>query len=151
MASGGFVGRFPVAPATAGSAVAAAVFYFLPFSGRSPWFFALIAGTVVAGVWAAWRIATPEDDDPKRAVIDEYAGMWVTCLFVGQTVPWVLAAFVTFRVLDILKPWPVRRFERLPGGLGVVADDLAAGAVGAVLLNAGRLLFVGPSAPFPVF
>lgn len=151
VATGGFIGRFPLAPATAGAAVASAIFYFLPFSGRSPWFFSLIGVTAVVGVLATHRIRSTGDDDPRRAVIDEFAGMWMTCLFVKQTIPWVVAAFVMFRVLDIFKPWPIRRFERLPGGIGIVADDLVAGAIGAALLNGGRLLFVGPSAPFPVF
>jgi phosphatidylglycerophosphatase A len=151
LATGGFIGRFPFAPATAGSAVASLVFYFLPFGGDSPWFFALIGATAVAGVWATHRVRTITDGDPRRAVIDEFAGMWVTCLFVKQSIPWVVAAFITFRVLDIVKPWPIRRFERLPGGLGIVADDIVAGAIGAVLLNCGRLLFVGPSAPFEIF
>jgi phosphatidylglycerophosphatase A len=151
VATGGFVGRFPFAPATAGAAVASAIFYFLPFTGRSPWYFALIGATAIAGVWATHRIRAIGDNDPRRAIIDEYAGMWVTCLFVKQTIPWVVAAFIVFRVLDILKPWPIRRLERLPGGLGIMADDLVAGAIGAGLLNGGRLLFVGASAPFPLF
>lgn len=151
VATGGFIGRFPFAPATAGAAVASAIFYFLPFSGRSPWFFTLIGVTTIVGVWATHRIRSIGDNDPRRAVIDEYAGMWVTCLFVKQTIPWVVAAFLMFRVLDIVKPWPIRNFEKLPGGLGIVADDLIAGAIGAVVLNGGRLLFVGDSAPFPVF
>jgi phosphatidylglycerophosphatase A len=151
VATGGLIGRFPYAPATAGAAVASAIFYFLPFSGRSPWFFALIGATAVAGVWATHRISAIGDNDPRRAIIDEYAGMWVTCLFVKQTIPWVVAAFIVFRVLDIVKPWPIRRFERLPGGLGIMADDLVAGVIGAALLNGGRLLFVGASAPLPLF
>ena len=61
--------------------------------------------------------------------------MWLTCILLPKTLPWLAAAFVCFRVLDVLKPWPIRRFERLPGGWGIMADDLAAGVVGAVALN----------------
>jgi len=56
-------------------------------------------------------------------------------LFLPKTFAWLVAAFIVFRVLDILKPWPIRRFESLPGGLGIMADDLAAGVAGAVGLN----------------
>lgn len=151
IASGAFIGRFPWAPATAGSAAAALIFYFLPFSGRSPQFFLLIAATTIVGILASHRIRAIGDEDPRRAVIDEFAGMWVTCIFIKQTIPWVIAAFIMFRLLDILKPWPIRRFERLPGGLGIVADDVVAGLIGAALLNAGRLLFFVDGAPFEIF
>lgn len=151
IATGGFVGRFPFAPATAGSAVACLIFYFLPFTGGSTWFFALIGVITFVGVIAADRIRAIGDEDPRRAVIDEFAGMWVTCVFLPQTVSWVIAAFVMFRFLDIVKPWPIRRFERLPGGFGIVADDMAAGLIGAVLLNGGRLLFCVDGAPFKIF
>jgi phosphatidylglycerophosphatase A len=76
-------------------------------------------------------------------VIDEVLGQWLTLL--GATAfNWktFLAAFVLFRLFDIWKPWPVRRFENLPEGSGIVADDLAAGVYGAVfLLISGSLGF----------
>ena len=80
-------------------------------------------------------LVTKEDPDPKLAVWDEFIGMWVTCLFLPKELPWLAAAFICFRVLDVLKPWPIRRFERLPGGWGIMADDLAAGIAGAAALN----------------
>ena len=61
--------------------------------------------------------------------------MWLTCLFLPKTLPWLAAAFVLFRVLDVVKPWPIRWYERLPGGYGIMADDVAAGVIGAALLN----------------
>ena len=129
------VGLFPVAPATLASLMAVAVYYFLPMSGDSPAFFALIAVSLAIGPWACNSLTSPEDPDPKRAVWDEVAGMWLTCLLLPKTLPWLAAAFVMFRVLDILKPWPIRRFERLPGGWGIMADDVAAGLLGAAALN----------------
>jgi phosphatidylglycerophosphatase A len=68
-------------------------------------------------------------------VIDEIAGVWLAmaCLpataFAAHPWPWTLAATAAFRVVDILKPWPIDRCERLPGAVGVVADDLAAGVL----------------------
>ncbi len=77
--------------------------------------------------------------DPQPVVLDEVAGQWVALAIVSlarrrpPALPELAAAFLLFRVFDVLKPWPIRRLERLPGGWGIVADDLAAGAAaGAV-------------------
>ena len=129
------LGLFPIAPATLASLVAVAVYYPLPMDGDSPAFIALIAASLAIGPWACGSLTTDNDPDPKRAVWDEVAGVWLTCLFLPKTLPWLAAAFIVFRVLDVLKPWPIRRFERLPGGWGIMADDAAAGIAGAALLN----------------
>ena len=129
------VGLFPVAPATMASLVALAVYAPLPMGGDSPGFIILVAASLIIGPWACGSLVREDDPDPKRAVWDEVAGVWLTCLFLPKTLPWLAAAFVVFRVLDILKPWPIRRFERLPGGYGIMADDVAAGVIGAAALN----------------
>ena len=129
------LGLFPVAPATLASLAAVAVYYPLPIDGDSPAFFALIAASMVIGPWACDSLTGPNDPDPKRAVWDEVVGMWLTCLFLPKTLPWLAAAFLVFRALDVLKPWPIRSYERLPGGWGIMADDVAAGVIGACLLN----------------
>ena len=135
------VGLFPVAPATMASLVALAVYAPLPLDGSSVPFLALVAGSLAIGPWACGSLTSEDDPDPKRAVWDEVAGVWITCLFLPKTLPWLAAAFVLFRVLDVLKPWPIRRFERLPGGYGIMADDVAAGVLGALALNVVRLIF----------
>ena len=127
------VGLFPVAPATAASLVAVVVYWALPISGVSPAFLGLVAASLLVGPWACGSLASGADPDPKRAVWDEVAGMWLTCLFLPKTLPWLAAAFLLFRALDVLKPWPIRQYERLPGGYGVMADDVAAGVLGAAL------------------
>lgn len=129
------LGLFPVAPATLASLAAVAVYAPLPIGGDSPAFIALIAASLAIGPWACNTLSRPDDPDPKRAVWDEVAGVWLTCLFLPKTLPWLAAAFIVFRALDVLKPWPIRRFERLPGGWGIMADDVAAGLLGAAALN----------------
>lgn len=129
------MGLFPLAPATLASLAAAAVYYLLPIGSDSPAFLALVAASLAIGPWACNSLTSPDDPDPKRAVWDEVAGMWLTCLFLPKTLPWLAAAFVVFRALDVLKPWPIRSCERLPGGWGIMADDAAAGVIGACLLN----------------
>jgi phosphatidylglycerophosphatase A len=134
-------GMAPVAPATAGSLVALVIYYFLPIDGDSVALFLIIGAGFFAGIWATGSLISPTDTDPRRAVWDEFVGMWATCAFLPKDLPWLAAAFVCFRILDIVKPWPIRRLERLPGGLGIMADDALAGLYGAVLLNGVRLVF----------
>lgn len=140
--TGLWTGLAPVAPATVASAVAVVAYWAFPFGGDSPWFFGLTAASVVAGAWSARVVARRVDDeDPSRVVSDEFAGMWATCLFLPKTWVWLLVAFLLFRALDIIKPFGIRRLEKIPGGVGVVADDLAAGLVAAAGLNVVRLVW----------
>lgn len=140
-------GKWPfVAPATVGTFAALITYWLLDAAvfngeGDSVWFFALIAVVTVAGIWATDYIDNPGDHDPKRGVIDEWVGVWVTVLFLPVTWPWMIAGFFVFRAFDILKPLGVRRIEAWPGGWGIMFDDIAAGVLGAVLLNAVRLAF----------
>jgi phosphatidylglycerophosphatase A len=83
---------------------------------------------VVAGAWSA-RLAERAlgVEDPGPVVIDEVVGMLVSLLFLPGTWPVMVAAFIAFRVFDIVKPWPAGRLEDVPGGWGVMADDVMAG------------------------
>ena len=129
------LGLAPIAPATVASLAAVLVYSLSPLKGDSTGFFLLCILGFLLGIWACHTMITESDHDPQRAVWDEVIGMWITCLLLPKTLPWIAAAFVVFRALDILKPWPIRRFESLAGGLGIMADDLAAGIVGAIGLN----------------
>lgn len=81
------------------------------------------------GIPAATRVAREAGrEDPGMVVIDEVAGQWIALLFVPPLWPNALIALIFFRFFDILKPWPIRRFEDLPEGTGIMADDLVAGA-----------------------
>lgn len=138
-------GLSPVAPGTAGSLAAVALYYLLTLLLPSPLspqtlLIALIAAGFPLGVWATGLLVTAADNDPGRAVWDEFVGMWLTCLLLPPTLPWLLAAFIAFRFFDVIKPWPAAQLERLPGGWGIMADDVAAGLYGAALLNGVRLI-----------
>ncbi len=128
-------GLFPVAPATFAALAAILIYGFAPLPEDSFGFYLLIGLGFFLGVWATGTLLQPDDLDPSRAVWDEFIGMWATCLLLPKTLPWLLAAFFVFRVLDIVKPWPIRKFERFPSGWGIMADDLAAGVMGATALN----------------
>ena len=135
-------GYCPIAPGTLGS-LAAVVIYYLIALAAGPYSLyilaALIAGGFAVGVWATGLLVTDEEPDPGRAVWDEFVGMWITCMFLPPTIPWLAAAFLLFRAFDVLKPWPANRLERLPRGWGIMADDVAAGIYGAALLNLAHL------------
>ena len=130
-------GLSPVAPGTTGSLVALVIYYLLSMvaEGIAPYILAalILVGTPL-GIWTTGLLVTEADPDPGRAVWDEFVGMWITCLLLPATIPWLAAAFFTFRVFDVIKPWPARRLESLHGGLGIMADDVVAGAYGAALL-----------------
>jgi phosphatidylglycerophosphatase A len=79
-------------------------------------------------VWAAGQVAEDlRQPDPPQVVIDEIAGMWFAAIGLPPTLYDVVVAFLLFRLFDVVKPAPVPRLERLPGGFGIVADDVAAG------------------------
>ena len=89
-----------------------------------------ILGTMAAGIYQR----ETGRHDAGEVVIDEVAGQWIALLVVPLDWRWYLAAFLLFRVFDILKPGPVRMAEKLPGGVGVMADDIVAGVFAAVCL-----------------
>ena len=135
IATCGGVGYFPVAPGTAGSAVAVGLAVALdrmPISRAWAWtsLGALAVGLFFLGVWAASRAERFFGRvDPGHVVIDEVTGQMLTFLSAPDASwKWLLAGFLLFLVFDIVKPFPARRAERLPGGWGIMTDDVVAGA-----------------------
>lgn len=103
----------------------------------------LTVGLLALGTWAAQRVEPAWGKDSSRVVIDEVAGMWVGMLFVPVTAPRLLVGLVLFRFFDIAKPLYIRKMEELPGGVGVMMDDVLAGAYTNVLLQIGvKLTFI---------
>jgi phosphatidylglycerophosphatase A len=135
----GAVGRAPVAPGTVASALTVLALWLL---GLSPLALAvLLVAVTVVGVWAAdaaERVLGGKD--PGAIVIDEVAGMTLSALLVPPTTSALLAAFVLFRLFDVLKPFPANVSQRLRGGLGVMVDDLVAGLYALALAGLARQL-----------
>ena len=145
LATGCKSGYSPIVPGTAGSLAALVpcwLLSLLPLPVSSMFLIAFI----VLSIWVselAENIVGRKD--PGCIVIDEFAGMMITLLDVHFTWRSALAGFFIFRVLDILKPFPIRYLERtIPGGAGIVLDDVAAGVAAHILL---RLLFLTPWTP----
>lgn len=137
IASGAGVGYAPVASGTFGTALAVPLAATLALLADRPWLQALVlVAAILVAIWAAGAAAGESGvADPSFVVVDEIVGFFVTVAFLPFTVPVVVAGFFAFRFFDIWKPAPIARLERLPGGLGIVADDLAAGLAAHVLLR----------------
>jgi phosphatidylglycerophosphatase A len=131
----GPVGYLPVAPATWGSAVVALVGFFIPVPPPAAIVALLVLAAAIA-VWAAGEAERTLGHDAKPIVVDELVGQWVALLFVPHRPFAFLTAFVLFRVFDVWKPLGAREVQVLPGGLGVVADDVIAGATACLAFQA---------------
>lgn len=130
------IGYLKPGPGTFGAVAAAAVwlgvFHAFPVSmlERVLLTLAATAAVSVIGTRASTLVARESGrKDPGFVVIDEVVGQWVALTVAVPSLPYVLLALVLFRIFDIAKPWPIRRFEALPEGTGIIADDLVAGAV----------------------
>jgi phosphatidylglycerophosphatase A len=130
------VGRVRTAPGTAGSIVA------LPFAwviaalgGR---FTLMLAAILVLGIgaWACEIYArSAGKPDPSECVIDEVAGQWIVCAFAPLSILAYFVAFILFRIFDIVKPWPISYLDKnVPGGLGIMVDDVAAALMGCIIM-----------------
>lgn len=134
-------GYAPIAPGTFGSAVGLLLWLALP---DIHWL--QILAIVLIAIVGAWSGSVAEEhfdrQDPGQVVVDEVAGMMVTLAFNPvRGFAWVVVAFVLFRLADIIKPFPVNRLESLPGGIGIMADDLAAGVYANLALRAAMWAF----------
>jgi phosphatidylglycerophosphatase A len=134
-------GYSPIAPGTAGSAVGLAFFWLL--AGRPPAQQAMaIAALFLIGVAASHHTARRVGrKDPGLVVVDEVVGMWTTLAFLPFVPLTAVAGFFLFRAMDIVKPYPARDLEALPGGWGIMADDLMAGIYGNLLLRVVLLVW----------
>jgi phosphatidylglycerophosphatase A len=131
-------GYSPLAPGTAGSLAAlSAAIALREFAGLAPWHLVALAAVLFApAVWAATETSRAvKTKDPGIVVVDEVIGQWIA-IAGAHPINWksYLGAFALFRLFDIWKPPPVRQLESLREGLGIVADDVMAGAYAALVL-----------------
>jgi len=137
LATGFGAGYGPIAPGTWGSIPGLAIAWAMERVAGAWGVAAAAAVFALAGTWAADRTARRLGaKDPGLIVVDEIAGQLVTLLFLPPTPRVLIAGFFLFRALDIWKPWPARRLEGLPGGSGIMADDLMVGLYANLILHA---------------
>jgi phosphatidylglycerophosphatase A len=145
------VGTFKPGPGTWGSVAATLIWvvlfdvptHCLPNSSCGDWLILnplwpsllLASLATVIGIPAATIVARESGrEDPQNVVIDEAAGQWLTLAAAAPDWKHALVGLGLFRLFDITKPWPARQLEHLPGGWGIMLDDLAAGLYGAIVL-----------------
>jgi len=136
IATSGFAGYLPGAPGTWGSIVAILLWYALQLVIEPLFIVGLTVVLFFIGVWVAKDISRyEEEEDPSHIVIDELVGQWIPLWFLPVTPMYILMAFILFRIFDIAKPWPVSMFDRIPGGWGIMLDDIAAGVYALLILE----------------
>jgi phosphatidylglycerophosphatase A len=142
IASGGFSGYSPIVPGTAGSLVGLAL-YAIP-AMQNPITLSIISIIVFfIGVATASEMEKRHGPDPSVVVIDEIVGMWLSLLFLPVNVSVSIVAFVLFRILDTIKPPPIRKLELVPGGWGIMLDDVGAAVYTNLIVRLLLLIFPG--------
>lgn len=136
-----YIGRMPLAPGTWGSLAALFAWYFLKPIMIDPLFLLVTGGLFFIGITVS-EILTKQWDkkDPKEIVFDEWVGMWIALYLCPHEIKWGIAAFLFFRLFDILKPGPVQVMDDMDDSIGVMMDDVVAGIL-ACLVTQSILYF----------
>ena len=121
------IGYFPVAPGTVTSIAAVLCYVFIPALHSPPILLSLVVLFTAAGMWAGTLMEEHFGSDPSIVTIDELAGQWLALVALPTGLLPLLLSFAFFRLFDIAKPGPVDAVQRLPGGWGIMADDILAG------------------------
>ncbi len=139
----GPVGYLPIAPGTWGSGVAVVIWWFGLSDLNHTGYWLLILAVTALALWSSHRAERSLGRDARPIVIDELVGQWTALAACPIKLLPVVLAFFLFRGFDIWKPFPVRSSQRLPGGWGVVADDILAGGYAALVMLIIRWLWLG--------
>lgn len=141
LATVGPVGKLPGFPGTWGSGFAV-IFWWLALSRLSIIFqITFILALILPSVWLSGRAEDKLGHDARPIVIDEVLGQWIALINCPPNVIPMMAAFIAFRVFDILKPYPAGASQRLPGGWGIVMDDVIAGVYALIIVQLLLRLF----------
>jgi phosphatidylglycerophosphatase A len=119
------------------AAVACCICWYLAWAGAYQQIPAVVITVIIlfVGVWSSNKVVPLWGEDPARVVIDEVAGMCISMLFLPVNVKYVLCALLLFRFFDIVKPLYIKKMELLPGGWGIMMDDVLAGIYTNILLQ----------------
>ena len=130
-----YLGYSPIAPGTAGTVGGVILFYLL--SNLSLYIYiSFLLGFIIFSVWVSNKASCIFGvTDPKQVVVDEVCGYLVTMFLITPSLRNIILGFFLFRLLDIVKPPPVRSSERLPGGFGIVTDDIVAGIYANIIMQ----------------
>ncbi len=134
LGSGFYTGYIKYASGTFGS-IAALIIYLIPGFEKPEVIIPAIILFIIIGIPISSQFETAYGKDPSECTIDEVVGMWISLLFVPKTLLYISIAFIIWRLLDIIKPFPASQAERLPAGLGIMTDDIISAVYSALLMN----------------
>lgn len=141
LGSGFYTGYIPYAPGTFGS-LAALSFFFIPCFAN---FYIILPITFIVflvGIQLGNYFEMIYSKDPKQFTLDEFVGTWITFLFIPHNLIQFIIAFIVWRILDIVKPYPANKAESLKGGLGIMMDDIVAGLYSLVIMIIFNFIFL---------
>jgi phosphatidylglycerophosphatase A len=127
LGSGFYTGYIPFASGTFGSLVAILIYLIIPKSEDYRALLFLIVFFSISGIIVAGKFEKKYGKDPSQCTIDEWIGTWISLINIPKEIIWITLAFLIWRLLDIIKPFPARKVENLNGGFGIIADDLISG------------------------
>jgi len=129
-----YIGYLPVTPGTLGSLAALIPYYFI--CNNAIIMAAMILTAIILGFITTGKVEKMfGEKDPGEIVIDEFVGMLISLYRIPPTMGYVVTGFVLFRFFDIVKPKPIKNLEKLKGSLGIMSDDIIAGAYSNILLQ----------------
>jgi phosphatidylglycerophosphatase A len=138
--SGFYTGFIPFISGTFGSLAALIIYYIPGFENPLILIPAIIIFTFY-GIYVGNKFELVYGKDPSECTIDEVVGMWISLLFLPKTILISSLAFVIWRILDIIKPFPARNFEKLKGGTGIILDDIASGIYTFIIVHIILIIF----------
>ena len=140
LGSGFYTGYIPFISGTFGSLAALIIYYIPGFENPLILIPAIIIFTFY-GIYVGSRFESVYGKDPAECTIDEIVGMWISLLFLPKILLISLLAFLLWRILDIIKPFPARNFEKFKGGLGIMLDDITSGIYSLIIVHIILIIF----------
>ena len=135
-----FIGYIPLASGTFATAFSILPYCCLKLGGSALFYLIVTLVLFFAGVFASTEAEKLlGEKDPHKVVIDELVGYLITMAFIPFGIPYIVAGFFLFRLFDIWKPWPIRGLQELPGGWGIMIDDVLAGVYANIVLQVAVL------------
>ena len=140
LGSGFYTGYIPFISGTFGSLAALIIYYIPGFENPLILIPAIIIFTFY-GIYVGNKFESVYGKDPSECTIDEFVGMWISLLFLPKILLISLFTFLLWRILDIIKPFPARNFEKLKGGLGIMLDDITSGIYSLIIVHIILVIF----------
>ena len=138
-----YVGKLPLAPGTWASIIATFTWLYF-FDNTNSYLLPLFSSIlfIIGTYFSHLSLKGSSDHDPSYIVIDEWVGQWIALSFLPVNLSFALLGFILFRFFDISKIGPVKYFEKLPGAVGVMADDVAAGFLSMLTIYLLRVTII---------